>query len=190
MGHTTGGVGNSVSENIVGGGNTSAIGQAIGVSVGAIENSGISLSLGLGLGISRPLAVVSVGPGVSVSVSTAVSVSVAVSVGIGAGITVVSVVSISVSLGLGLGVSRPLAVVSGGAGDGDVGGVHTGGGLEARIASIVAETIGVAIAMTGISAEAIAVISVVSIGISLGLSGSKQGNCDSLEHYKVKIFPK
>merc|ERR1719480_696298 len=79
VGHATSGVGNSVSENIVGGGNTSAIGQAIGVSgiaesviaigtigteaigvsVGAIENSGISLSLGLGLSISRPLAVVS-----------------------------------------------------------------------------------------------------------------------------------
>ncbi len=107
------------------------------------------------------------------------------------GITGISVVSISVGLGLGLSVSRPLAVVSAGARDGDVGGVHTGGGLEARITSVVAETIGVAIAVTGISAEAIAVISVVSIGISLGLSGSKQGNCDSLEHYyQVKIFPK
>merc|ERR1719350_1894820 len=96
VGHATSGVGNSVSENIVGGSNSGAIGQAIGVSgiaesaigtigteaigvsVSAIENSGISLSLGLGLSISRPLAVVSVGPGVSVSVAVAV-VSVSVS---------------------------------------------------------------------------------------------------------------
>merc|ERR1719232_5871 len=102
VGHASSGVGNSVSENIVGGGNTSAIGQAIGVSgiaesaigtigigvsVGSIENSSISLSLGLGLSISRPLAVVSVGVSVTVS-------AVSVSVGIGAGITVVSVVSV------------------------------------------------------------------------------------------------
>merc|ERR550532_566576 len=84
VGHTTGGVGNGVSEDIVGGGNSGAISQAIGVSgisedaiavgteaigvsVGAIEDSGIGLSLRLGLSISGPLAVVSVGPGVSVS---------------------------------------------------------------------------------------------------------------------------
>ena len=38
----------------------------------------------------------------------------------------------------------------------------------------------------------IAVISVVSIGISLSLGGSKEGNCDSLDRkcYQRQIFPK
>merc|ERR1712241_1016895 len=79
-GHTASGVGNSVSENIVGSGNSGSISQAIGVSgvsksaiavgtkaigvsVGTIEDSGI------GLGIGGPLAVVSVSVGVSISVS-------------------------------------------------------------------------------------------------------------------------
>ena len=201
VGHTASGVGNSVSENIVGGGNSGSISQAIGVSgvsestiavgteaigvsIGAIEDSGIGLSLSLGLGISGPLAVVSVS-GVSVSVGP-----VSVSIGVGAGIAVVSVVSISIGLSLGLGISRPLAVVAGGAGDRDIGGVHTGGRLAVSEA-IIAIAIGVAIAMSGVGPEAVAVISVVSIGISLSLSGSKEGNCDSLDRtLSGEIFSK
>ena len=107
VGHTASGVGNSVSENIVGGGNSgsisqaigvsgvseSAIAEAIGVSVGAIEDSGIGLSLSLGLGISGPLAVVSVSVGVSIG---PVSISV-----VSQTVSVVSVVSIGISLSLG-----------------------------------------------------------------------------------------
>ena len=207
VGHTASGVGNSVSENIVGGGNSGSIGQAIGVSgvsestiavgteaigvsIGAIEDSGIGLSLSLGLGISGPLAIVVSVSGVSISVSV-VSAPITESVST---IAVVSVVSISLGLSLRLGISGPLAVGAvgnrgigvssvgkggSGAGDGKVCGVHAGGGLACEGM----EPIGVRVAIAGIKDG--------GVSLSLSIGGSNNGNCDSLDRtLSGEIFSK
>ena len=156
MGHATGGVGNGVSEDIVGGGNTGAIGQAIGV-------AGIAES---GLILSRPLAVVAIAISrVSVSVRFIVGVGTRVSIDIG---DIVSIVGVICSPSLGLSISRPLAIVTIAIGVGYIGSISVG--VRAYIA----------------------VVSVVSIGISLSFGGSKENNCDSLEKkfYQREIFPK
>merc|ERR1711923_502151 len=147
VGNSSRGVGHSVSDNVVGGGDTSVgkdgssisgvgsktvrVGTEGTVSIGVVEDGGIGLSPG----ISGPLSVVSV----SVWVSVAIAVG---SVSVWSSISVISIVSISI--GLWFSISGPLAVVVGsiwvsvigvrgsGTWDGDTGGIHAGGGLASK----------------------------------------------------------
>merc|ERR1711923_236982 len=145
--HSSRGVGHCVSDNVVGGGDTSVgedggsvsgvgsktvgVGTEGTVSVGVVEDGGVGLSLG----ISRSLSVVSVSVWVSVSVAS-------VSISVWSSISVISIVSISI--GLWFSISGPLAVVVGsiwvsvigvrgsGTWDRDIGGVHAGGGFSSE----------------------------------------------------------
>merc|ERR1711923_601215 len=114
VGHSSGGVGHSVSDNVVGGGDTSVgkdgssisgvgsktvrVGTEGTVSIGVVEDGGVGLSLG----ISGPLSVVSVSVWVSVAIAVG-SVSVW-----SQSISIISIVSISI--GLWFSISGSLAV--------------------------------------------------------------------------------
>merc|ERR1712130_738493 len=158
-----------------------AVSKTVSVSMAVVSVVGISLGLSISsrLGLSGPLAVVS--KTVSVVAKTGVSVvsktvSVGVSKTVSVGVAVVSVVGIGISLGLsnsgGLSLIGPLAVV----------------------VTVVAKTVSVSVVAKTVSVGTVsktvvskAVVSVVGIGINLGLGIGQSHGKKASKNEKLHI---
>merc|ERR550517_1855539 len=213
--HTEGGVGDGVSEHVVGGGNADGghdSGGSVGtIGVGVTESgvsgvSGISGVSGMGVqkgGIGISLTLVKgvdtgAGDGHAGGVDAGGGLQAGEGIGestVGIGVTGVTESGVSGvgvhKSGIGISLSITLADgvvdVAGGAGDGHVGGVETGGGLQAGVVGIGEGTVGIGIAVAESSVSGVGVQNR-GIGVSLsGDNGYKSRSKDVRKHDATMI---